>query len=214
MTDPISFAIAVLALAISGITAWFTLFHRGTVKMTQPTQIFFGPDAPRNSDDEPFPKVYLKTLLFATSKRGRVIENMYVSLSRNETKQNFSIWTFGKDKLQRGSGLYVGETGVEANHHFLTPPDQKVFKFLEGKYRIDVYARLLGANEDKLLFSHVLEITHEVASRLEQPDTGLYFDWGPDSQCYMQYLEKKPNKDVLDETLQRLFLQQPKSKRK
>jgi hypothetical protein len=32
------------------------------------------------------PKVFLRTLLFATSKRGRVIESMHVALSRNETR--------------------------------------------------------------------------------------------------------------------------------
>jgi hypothetical protein len=44
---------------------------------------------------------------------------MYVALSRNETRQNFNIWVYGAEKkLVRGSGLFVGETGVEANHHF------------------------------------------------------------------------------------------------
>jgi hypothetical protein len=78
-----------------------------------------GPDTPRASDEPPLPKVFLRTLLFLTSKRGRVIECMYVALSRNETRQNFNIWVYGAEKkLVRGSGLFVGETGVEANHHF------------------------------------------------------------------------------------------------
>ncbi len=88
--------------------------------MTQPTVIFFGPDAPRAHDDALLPKVYLRTLLFSTSKRGRVIESMHATLSRNETHQNFNIWVYGNDRLVRGSGLFVGETGIEANHHFLT----------------------------------------------------------------------------------------------
>jgi hypothetical protein len=30
---------------------------------------------------------------------------------------------YGDEKLVRGSGLFVGETGVAANHHFLAPRD-------------------------------------------------------------------------------------------
>jgi hypothetical protein len=91
MVDPFSLAISTLSLAISAATAWLTLFRRGTVKMTQPTVIFFGPDVPRSHGETPLPKIYLRTLLFATSKRGRVIESMHVALSRNEMHQNFNI---------------------------------------------------------------------------------------------------------------------------
>jgi hypothetical protein len=110
MADPLSITISVVALSISAVTAWLTLLHRGTVKMTQPTVIFFGPDSPRSRDELPLPKIYLRTLLFSTSKRGRVIESMHVALSRNETNQNFNVWVHGNDKLVRGSGLFVGET--------------------------------------------------------------------------------------------------------
>jgi hypothetical protein len=44
MVDPVSLAISTLSLAVSAVTAWLTLFRRGTVKMTQPTVIFFGPE--------------------------------------------------------------------------------------------------------------------------------------------------------------------------
>ena len=40
MPEQISITITVLALCISALTAWLTLFRRGTVKMTQPTVIF------------------------------------------------------------------------------------------------------------------------------------------------------------------------------
>ncbi len=101
MPDPFSITVSVLALAVSSVTAWLTLFRRGTVKMTQPTVIYFGPDTPRSRDETPLPKVYLRTLLFATSKRGRVVESMHVALSRNETHQNFNIWVYGDERLLR-----------------------------------------------------------------------------------------------------------------
>jgi len=193
MADPISITISGLALSVSFVTAWLTLFRRGTVKMTQPTVIFFGPDSSKSADDSPSPKVYLRTLLFSTSKRGRVIESMHVALSRNETHQNFNIWVHGYDeKLVRGSGLYVGETGVAANHHFLTPKDAQSFTFTEGRYRMDVYARILGDKSQTLLFSQVLEISNDIAARLAEQGAGLYFDWGPDSSSYLPHVEKRP----------------------
>jgi hypothetical protein len=192
MVDPLSAAISVLALSLSGLTAWLTLIRRGTVRMTQPTVIYFGPDAGRRNE-KPMPKVFLRSLLFATSKRGRVIENMYVALSHNESRQNFNIWVYGNEKLARGSGLFVGESGVEANHHFLIPRNGNSFRFIEGTYRMDVYAKLLGSRRSKLLFSQVLEISHEIAARMEKPDAGLYFDWGPDASRYLHYVDVRPD---------------------
>jgi hypothetical protein len=158
--------IAILSLSVSAVTAWLTLFRRGTVRMTQPTVIFFGPDTSRPWGLLSLPKVYLRTLLFATSKRGRVIESMHVGLSRNETHQNFNIWVYGeRGQLVRGSGLFVGETGIAANHHFLLPPQSGSFQFTEGHYRLDVFARLLGDDEAKLLFTQELTISREISAR-------------------------------------------------
>jgi hypothetical protein len=152
MADPISITVSIFALGVFSVTAWLTLFRRGTVKMTQPTVIFLGPDPPRSHNKPPSPKIYLRTLLFSTSRRGRIIQSMYVALSRNETRQNFNIWVYGEERLVRGSGLFVGETGVEANHHFLTPKDANSFRFTEGHYRLDVFAHLLGDQKQTRLF--------------------------------------------------------------
>lgn len=192
MADPIAITISALALSVSIVTAGLALCRRGTV-MTQPTVIFFGPDTPRVGDETPLPKVFLRTLLFSTSKRGRVIECMYVALSRNETRQNFNVWVYGADKrLVRGSGLFMGETGVEANHHFLTPQDGNSFRFAEGRYTLEVFARLLGDSGHIRLFSQTLEISRETAAALTEPRAGVYFDWGPDSSRYLHHLEQRP----------------------
>jgi hypothetical protein len=192
MTDPITLTISVLALALSATTAWLTLFRRGTVKMTQPTVIYFGADRLLQGEDNDPPKVYLRALLFATSKRGRVIESMHISLTRNETQQNFNIWVHGDENLVRGSGLFVGESGVAANHHFMTPKDAHSFLFSAGWYRLNVYARILGDNKQTLLFTHDLEITTDHAKALLVPGNGLYFDWGPDSARYLPHIQMRP----------------------
>ena len=189
MSDPLSLVISGLALSVSSLTAWLTLFRRGTITMTQPTVIFFGPDG--RSNDEPPPKIYLRTLLFSTSRRGRVVENMYVSLSHGEARQNFNIWVYGEERLARGSGLFVGPAGVVANHHFLLPKDASRFHFREGQYKLRVYVRLLGNRADKLLFSQVLNVSREQASALNERGDGLYFDWGPDSSRYFPHIEHR-----------------------
>jgi hypothetical protein len=177
--------------------------------MTQPTVIFFGPDTPRSRDTIGSPKVYLRTLLFSTSKRGRVIESMHVALSRNETHQNFNIWVYGDEQLVRGSGLFVGETGVAANHHFLIPRDGSSFRFTEGHYRLEVFAQLLGDRRRKLLFSQVLEVSRETAIRLASSGNGLYFDWGPDSSRYLAHVDTRPFTPSPEEILELLSLNQP-----
>jgi hypothetical protein len=197
-----SVAVSALALSVSVLTAWLTLFRRGTVKMTHPTVIFFGPDSsPRNDHN---PKVYLRTLLFCTSKRGRVIESMHVSLARNETRQNFNIWVYGEERLVRGSGLFVGESGISANHHFLTPPDQNHFQFREGTYRLEVFAKLLGGNAPIKLFSQELTIQSEQGLAIQKPGVGLYFDWGPDSSTYIAHIEEKPSVPIPKDMLRML----------
>lgn len=206
MSEPIAFTISVLSLVVAATTAWLTLFRRGTVKMSRPTVIFFGADSPRSRDDIALPKVFLRALLFSASKRGRVIESMHVSLSRNETHQNFNIWVYGDEKLVRGSGLFVGENGVAVNHHFLTPRDGSNFRFTEGHYRIEVFAHLLGAKTRTMLFSQTLEIAHDVAAQLGEPGVGLYFDWGPDSSCYIPHVDKRPTPPNPEEFMELLGL--------
>jgi hypothetical protein len=138
-------------------------------------------------------RIYERTRILGTSKRGRIVENMYVTLARNETRQNFNIWVHGNEKLVRGSGLFVGETGVAANRPFLAPADGSSFQFSTGRYRLDVYARLLGDRGPILLFSQGLEIGSDLAAKLQEPGNGLYFDWGPDSSRYLPHVERRPS---------------------
>jgi hypothetical protein len=88
--------------------------------------------ASRTSKEPGSPKIYLRALIFATAKRGRIIESMYATLYHDETRQNFHVWVYGNDALSRGSGLFVGETGVAANHHFLTSRRDQPFVFSAG----------------------------------------------------------------------------------
>jgi hypothetical protein len=187
--NTISLVVAIFALILSALTAWLTLIKPGTVKMTQPTVIYFGPDGgPPAADKSRALKVFLRTLLYATSKRGRIVESMFVRLRRGETSQNFNTWVYGDRSLTRGSGLFVPEGGVATNHHFLLPADGTTFQFLPGTYTLGVMVLLVGDHQPRLLFSTRLDLTAEHCAALKAADRGLYFEWGPDARAYLPVL--------------------------
>jgi hypothetical protein len=207
MENLISTVISVVAITLSLITAWLTLFRRGNIKMTQPTVIFFGPDGSKGKNGRCSNKVFLRALLYATSKRGRIIESMYVRLRRGETTQNFNIWVYGDEALNRGSGLFVGENGIACNHHFLLPEDGCEFQFCSGEYKVEVFARIVGNRHDTLLFSVVLRVTDQISEPLLLSEAGVYFDWGPDSHNYHAHVATRPAEKLpkqLIETLEAL----------
>jgi hypothetical protein len=192
MLESVSLALSLCAVALSAITAWLTLFQRGTVLMTQPTAIFFSLDGPANSSEIPPPKVFLRSLLYSTSKRGRIVENMFVRLHRLESSQTFNIWAHGENSPTRsltlGSGLYVGEAGVARDHHFTLPAGETAFTFLAGDYTLAVYASLVGDTQPLLLFTTHLTLSQQHADQIYQADMGILFNWGPDSRSYHAHL--------------------------
>lgn len=196
MQDVLAFAISAIALCVSILTAWLTLLRRGRLKMTRPTVIFFGPDG----GDGP-PKVFLRTLLYCTSKRGRVIENMFVRVRRGETKQNFNIWVYDNGSLVRGSGLFVGDQGIAANHHFLLPADGTSFSFLAGTYEVDVFVSCVGDHGPRLLHTARLTLSIDSARKLDDKTSGAYFDWGPDSLDYVVHIREAPAPSKILQTM-------------
>ena len=145
-------------------------------------------------------KVYLRTLLYSTAKRGYVIESLYISLHRNETKQNFNIWIYGeKNDLKRGSGLFVPKEGVTFVYHFLLPKDGADFVFFAGTYKLSVFAQGIGQRVPTKLMTINLTISESESRSLIEPCRGIYFDWGPDQQSYHSHIaEKRPEKKKID----------------
>jgi hypothetical protein len=187
----LALVVSILAFAVSALTAWLTLLRKGEIRMTQPTVIYFGPDGGSKAEGPP-QKVYLRSLLYSTGKRGHVIENMFARLHRGETRQNFNIWVYGDKNLSRGSGLFVSENGLTTNHHFLLPPDGTSFQFSAGQYLLEVFVTEIGARSSRLLYTVNLEITPENFKSLNQPGHGLYFDWGPDAGRYFAHVQSPP----------------------
>jgi hypothetical protein len=194
--------VSALAFLMSVITVYLTLFRRGTVHMTRPTIVFFGPDGRSGSERHATKKVFLRTLLYATSKRGRIIENMFVKLRRDNLSQNFNIWVYGDQPLARGSGLFVGENGVAYNHHFLLAPACGDFQFHAGTYHLEVFASLVGDKAVRKLISIELQLSDEFGRRLEDPRAGLYFDWEPDLLQYHPHIDLKLDHEIPPEFIE------------
>jgi hypothetical protein len=63
MAEPLSTSISLAALMISGVTAWFTLVRRGTIRMTKPAFVAFAYYTPRPGRLA-IPKFFLRALIY------------------------------------------------------------------------------------------------------------------------------------------------------
>lgn len=181
--EAVGLVVAVVSLGVSMLTAWLTMGRRGRLRLAQPSTVYFGPDSNRDRH----PKVFLRSLLYATAARGVVVEGMYVRLRRGDSTQTFPVWVLGEraDDLARGAGIFVPQGGIALHHHFLLPSDGTTYTFLPGTYTLEVYARVVGKRSAELLVSLDLPIADDKARQLREDATcGLYFDWGPDTRTY------------------------------
>jgi len=145
--------------------------------MAQPTLISFSYDG---REDYDVPKVMLRALIYATGKRGHLIENMFLNLHHQGRKHGFAVWGFAEGKLDRGGGLFVPDTGVVAYHHF-NPIDEFDFRFTPGEYQIEVFGAVVGRKASLKLFSGTVRMDHVKAL---EPSTVYYFNWDPADRRY------------------------------
>lgn len=176
--------------------------------MTQPTTVFMGSDGYRFEQSRN--KFYIRTLLYSTAKHGYVIESMYISLHRNETKQNFNSWVYGeKSDLKRGSRLFAPQEGVTFDHHFLLPKDGADFVFFAGTYQLSVFVQGINQPVPTKLMTINLTISEAESRHLSEPCRGIYFDWGAEQLRYHSHIEDKAlkeNKLDLNALIERLTL--------
>jgi hypothetical protein len=175
-----------VSLVMSVTVAWLTLLRRGTLGMTHPMLIGFLHEAEQ-------PKIFFRAMLYATGKRGHIVEALYLKVKRAEIAQTFDFWMYGETKdLKIGSGLRVGEDGVSSNHHFLPPRSAMSFAFLAGAYTIQVYARILNRRAPVLLSTVKLSLSDELAATLLDRAKGALFTWSPDSKGYRGDVSEPP----------------------
>ena len=175
--------ISVLALCVSLFTAWFTILRRGTVRSTRPSFVAFRYDFV--GKPHPQAKIFLRTLLFSTGKRGLVIESLFLRVREWARSDEFSFWGHGDKGLVRGSGLFVGENGVVTNHHFNSINSEMLFPFTPGTYDLELVAKLVNRNRLVPLSRIVLNLPTGAFDSHISPDTAVYFNCSPEEKRYV-----------------------------
>lgn len=200
----ISAVVSFVALCVSLFTAWFTIFRRGIVRSTRPSFIAFSYDFVGKA--YPQAKIFIRTLLFSTGKRGIVIESLFLRVREGTRFEEFSFWGYGDKDLVRGSGLFVGENGVATNHHFNPVVSEKFFQFKPGTYDLELVAKLIdsdslvklwkinltllgGAFDPVIGLGENLEAIH---GTIPNQGTAVYFNWSPEQNCYIASIEDRP----------------------
>ncbi len=154
--------------------------------MTRPVQIAFV-----HENDKA--KVFLRTLLYTTGKRGYVIESLYVKVRRGEKKYTLGFWGYGeRNELMVAGGLRVGEEGVAYNHHFLEISEYGKLFFESGEYEISVYAKIVNLRSARLLYKTnvILPEDHAVRAHLKSHD--VLFTWDQDAKEYRSSISQRP----------------------
>ncbi len=179
-----SIVLSIISLIVSVTVAWLTLFRRGNLYMTRPVQIAF-------VYENQMPKVFLRTLLYATGKRGYVIEGLYVKIRRGDEDRTFGFWGYGeRNDLMAAGGLRIDEEGVAYNHHFLEINRNSHFHFVRGDYEISVYARIVNRSSARLLYKANVTLSEDDATEMYIRTRGMLFTWDPDAKTYRGHLQQ------------------------
>jgi hypothetical protein len=189
--ETVSLLIAIAALALSGWTFWLTQLHIGKLQLTRPTILFFGWDL---QDDEDVPKIMLRSALFSTSNRGQILENLYLVISHAGKHYEFPFWGYdGGEGMVRGSGLYVGQEGHIAYHHFNPLESYEDFKFGIGDYSIKIMGKTYGSPNEMELGSYNLNLKNgPETDYLKNHDGGVLWSWSPTKSEYLASASYRP----------------------
>jgi hypothetical protein len=184
--DRLSLLISIFSLLVSSVVAWLTLFQRGQLKITRPALIVFIYEQGR-------PKIFLRTLIYSTGKKGHVVESLYLKVRRGESTQTFSYWAYAETTtMMVGSGLKIADDGVSYNHHFLPPRSGTEFQFLSGAYEIQIYGIVSDSSKPKILGTYQLLLSEQQSEQIKNKNTAAFFEWGPDAQAYHLTIDRHP----------------------
>ncbi len=115
---------------------------------------------------------------------------MYVKLRRGGSEQTFSFWAYGETSdLKPGSGLFVAQTGVAFNHHFVLPTPHPGYQFGEGLCSIVVFARVAGNPAPIKLSEFALTLSRADAVALAGQH-GILFELEPDTGRYSGHTQE------------------------
>ena len=180
--DVLALSISVASFLWSAYTFFVVRFDRGRLRMTQPTLLSLKRDLPKG-----WAKIFLRTCLFTTGTKGRVVENMFLRVRRNNAAPStFDFWGHTESgKLTLGSGLFVGPTGVASDHHFNPREGSADFLFASGEYVVEVFATVVGHRKSEKLMQLAFAVgDQQAAELLQNPTRELRLYWNADSHAY------------------------------
>ena len=182
-------SVSVLALLISLFTLWFSVIRRGRVCSTPPSFLAFRYDFVGKK--APQAKIFLRSLLYSTGKRGHVVESLFLRVAERTRQAEFSFWGYGDKDLVRGSGLFVPETGVATNHHFNPIDADEFFRFSGGTYTLELVAKLVGQKRLAPLWTVTLEMPEGAFDKRIARATVVFFNWSPEQNQYITSVEDR-----------------------
>lgn len=185
----ISPVVSIVALGLSLFTLWFTVLRRGSIRCTRPSFVAIRYDFVNKPLAQA--KVFFRALLFSTGKRGAVIEQLFLRVSEGDRQTEFSFWGHGDEKLMRGSGLFVPETGVATNHHFNPIDVDALFRFSGGTYSFELLASLVGRKRLVSLWNIELQVPNGVFDDSIAANKAIFYNWSPQTRSYVISVEDR-----------------------
>jgi hypothetical protein len=87
----------------------------------------------------------------------------------------FSFWGYGEtEKLTVGSGLHISQSGLSANHHFVSSVHNEDFEFRKGDYQVEIFAREVGKRKPTRLGSVAVVLTDQLTDILSRHEGVLF----------------------------------------
>lgn len=179
MVDLFSLAVASGSFVISMVALYLTYFHKGSLKLTRPTALFFT----RDGIEGQF-KIVITALLYSTAKRGQVVESMFIKLIRDGSTTTFGEWIYWEGSKVHLGGVKVGEEGRSLFDHFILSDDDKNFNFTSGKYLLEIYASQVGNKRPIRLFQTEFVLDAETSETIKPQGRGFALLWNSDNQSY------------------------------
>jgi hypothetical protein len=188
-------AISGVALGLSVLTTWLTLFRRGHVKMTMPSVIAFAPNLGTDGT-----KIFLRMLLYSTAIRGQVIESLFLRLRHNNQLTRFTTWGCNVESLTRGAGLYVSKEGVVCDHHFLLAKPSGSIDFTPGDYELEICSTVPAKRRPEILQRVKLHLSDAESDQIRNHHKAIWFDLDPEHREYVIHSSNGRNdaRELLD----------------
>ena len=168
--------VSLLAVFISAIALYRASFHRGRLRMTQPTPILL------SRDSRGLPKVSMMTMLFTTGNQGNIIESMYTVIRRGSTVLALPQWSYSGGNKPGSAGLHVPSAGISLQHEFVGAPDSSDFQFAPGDYLVETFASPLTTKRGPVRLDRAA-LTIPAGVNVHNA-TGVMFTWLPSEKRY------------------------------